>query len=199
MAIRAFIAVELDDELRRQIAREQENVRVAIEGVSRVAWVRPASMHLTLKFLGDINESIVPALHTSIAAAVAGTTSIDVPLTRLGAFPRLQDPRNVWLGPDDRWQHTADARRLQTLVRAIDECCTAQGIPPEARPFSPHLTLGRIKEGERPAGRALAQRPGVTQPLAVAPLTIRAIALMKSQLDPKGAVHTRLWEIGLAR
>ena len=197
MTIRAFVAVELDDDLRRQIARVQEKVRAAIEP-ARVSWVRPASMHLTLKFLGDIDESIVVELRTAIQAATSEMASIEIPLSKLGAFPRLKEPRNLWLGPDEQWVETDDARRLQSLVRAIDGCCAAKGIAPEARPFSPHLTLGRVKAGERQIGRTLATDPSVTQPLQLKPLVVSAVTFMKSQLDSKGAIHTPLWKLPVA-
>ena len=159
-------------------------------------------MHLTLKFLGDIDESIVAPLHGAIAAAAREWRAIDIPLTRLGGFPRLQEPRNLWLGPDEHWEQSEDARRLQILARAIDAAAAAQGIAREKRPFSPHLTLGRIKNGERHIGRALTSAAGATPALALTPLppiNVAAVALMKSQLDSKGAVHTRLWEVPLAR
>jgi 2'-5' RNA ligase len=199
VTIRAFIAVELDDSLRREVARVQEKVRAAVEGAggAKIAWVRPESMHLTLKFLGDIDESIVSSLHTSVVQAIRDNTPINVPLSRLGAFPRLQDPHNLWLGPDDRWQHGDESRRLQALVRAIDACCAPQGIAPEARPFSPHLTLGRVKAGERQIGRALVNQPGVTQPLPLPLLAVSTVTLMKSQLNSKGAIHTPLWRAPL--
>ena len=200
VTIRTFIAVELDEELRREIARVQETVRSAIEGEhARVAWVRPASMHVTLKFLGDIDEAIVAEIHASIATSIRDIAALEIPLVRLGAFPRVQEPRSVWLGPDEPWTRSADANRLQSLVGAMDASCAAHGIPPEARRFSPHLTLGRVKTGERQLGRALASHPGVSEPLPLAPLVVSHVALMKSQLDSKGAVHTRLWDIPLAR
>ena len=207
MTIRAFIAVELDEPLRRAIERVQELVKLAIEPASHdrdhraphVSWVRPSSLHLTLKFLGDIDESIVPALKDEVAAAIGNHAPIDVPLSRLGGFPRLQDPRNLWLGPDDRWKQHDDARRLQMLVKAIDEICATHGIPAEARPFSPHLTLGRVKAGERQIGRALTNHPTVTESLHLPVLPITRITLMKSQLNSKGAIHTALWTLQLDR
>src|SRR4029453_13211138 len=122
-----------------------------------------------------------------IAARAGAARPIDVPLTRLGGFPRLQEPRSLWLGPDERWEHEADARLLQSLVRAIDESCAPHGIAPEKRLFSPHLTLGRVKTGERHIGRALAARSGAKALLALPALSVSAIALMKSELDSKGA------------
>lgn len=198
MTMRAFIAVELDDELRREVARVQEKLRAALDEVgAKIAWVRPASMHLTLKFLGDIEETVVPALHDAIATAIHDRDAIAIPLCRLGAFPRLKEPRNLWLGPDEQWPHTDDARRLQSLARVVDGCCAEIGIAPEARVFSPHLTLGRVKAGERQLGRALAGAKSVTEPLHLPPLNAAAVTLMKSQLDTKGAVHTPQWKIPL--
>jgi len=196
--IRAFIAIELDEPLRIEIARLQEQLRAGLQGL-RVAWVRPASMHVTLKFLGDIDESLVDSLHESVATATRDVQPIGLPLDRIGGFPRLQEPRSLWLGPDERWGRGDDARRLQALARAIDMCCARHSLRSEERPFTPHLTLGRIKTGERQIGLALAGLPAARQPLFLPPLQVSQVALMKSQLDSKGAIHTRLWQCPLAR
>jgi 2'-5' RNA ligase len=199
--IRAFIAVEPDEALRRRIAGVQQELkdqldREAARGV-RIAWVQPASMHLTLKFLGDIDEQRVGPLRDAIAAATVGRRALRVPLARLGAFPRPQEPRALWIGAPHEWQGGIDARDLAALVRAIEDCCDVEGVAPETRPFAPHMTLARIKAGERQAGRALARAGALDRPLALDPLAVGAISFMKSELGPGGARHTRLWELPL--
>ena len=198
--IRAFIAVELDDALRGQIARVQQQLSTQLDrevspGV-RVAWVKPASMHLTLKFLGDIDERRVGALRDAIAAATAGRRPLWIPLTRLGGFPRPQEPRALWIGAPMEWTAGPDGKELAALVGVIEDCCAVEGVPRESRPFAPHLTLARIKAGERQAGRALAS--ALEQPLALGPLAVGDFGLMRSRLTRDGAVHTRLWELPLA-
>jgi 2'-5' RNA ligase len=199
--IRAFIAVELDDALRKEIAGFQQTLRTTLDRAAdgaRIAWVRPASLHLTLKFMGDVDESIVQPLHQSIVSAASAWRPIEVAMVRLGGFPRLQEPRNLWLGPDERWEESDDARRLQVIARAIDERVAAHGIDRERRPFSPHLTLGRVKAGERAIGRVLASELAVTK-IDLRPLAVSTVTLMKSQLDSKGAIHTPLWTVQLDR
>lgn len=199
--IRAFIAVELGDDLRRQIAQVQrdlkEQLNRAAVGAARIAWVRPPSMHLTLKFLGDIDEQRVGALRETIAATIRSHHAITLPLARLGAFPRPQEPRALWIGPPEPWESGDDAGRLAALVGAIEDCCEAQGIPREQRPSRPHLTLARIKAGERLIGRALTGIGAMDHSLTLEPLAMGSLALMRSQLNADGAVHTRLWEARL--
>lgn len=199
--IRAFLAVELDDELRARIARVQEEVKARIDAEApdgvRIAWVRPASMHLTLKFLGDIDEQQVGPLHDAIARAVRGHDPIQMSFARLGAFSRPREPRALWVGASEEWEHGDGARRLAALARAIEDGCEALGFRRATRPFRPHLTVARIKAGERLVGRALAGFGAIDQSLALPPLAVEPVALMKSQLLPSGAVHTRLWEIRL--
>lgn len=197
--IRAFIAVELDDALREEIAHIQQHLRASLERSApeaRISWVRPASMHLTIKFLGDIDESLVPALHDLIAEAARQWHAIEIPLTRPGGFPRLQEPRNLWLGPEERWENSEAALHLQTIAREIDEIAAAHDIAREKRAFSPHLTLARIKSRERAAGHALTAASGV-QMVHLPPLHLGAVTLLKSQLDSKGAIHTPLWTVNL--
>jgi RNA 2',3'-cyclic 3'-phosphodiesterase len=199
--IRAFIAVELGVTLGQQLAQVQQRLKEQFasepSGSVRVAWVKPASVHLTLKFLGDIEERRVDVLHEAIARATRETMPLHIPLARLGAFPKPQEPRSLWIGGPDAWEHGDEAKRLVALVRAIEDCCAAEGVPRESRPFTPHLTLARIKAGERQAGRALAATDILDRPLVLDPLPVNTLAFMKSQLNSDGAVHTRLWQIGL--
>ena len=196
--IRAFVAIELTDSLRNEIAGVQRAFRSMLDQAApaaHVSWVRPESMHLTLKFLGDVAESSVTRLHDEIGGAAPEWRAIDIPLQRLGGFPRLREPRNLWLGPDERWEQDADATHLQTIARTIDECAARLGIAREKRPYSPHLTLARIKAGERQIGQALTSTLE-KEPLGLH-LPVRTITLLKSQLDSKGAIHTPLWSLNL--
>jgi 2'-5' RNA ligase len=200
--IRAFIAIELPDGLRGQIAQVQRELqgRLTREApAARLAWVKPPSMHLTLKFLGEIDERRVEALRDAIAQAVRGREPFEVPLARIGAFPRPQEPRSLWIGAPDAWERGDDAQRLAALVRAIEEACAADGVPRGPRPFTPHLTLARVKAGERHVGRALAATGALDRPLALEPLAVTTLSFMKSQLNSDGAVHTRLWDLPLGR
>ena len=200
--IRAFLAVQLSEPLRTTLAAVQSEVKRRIthelpRDVS-LSWVRPASMHLTVKFLGDIPEELVLHLREGIAAALKDHRRVQIPLDRLGVFPRLQQPRVLWIGPTEQWEASEDAARLAAVHRTIEACCETLNLAPDARPLSAHLTLARIKAGQRAAAQALA-RSGLMDrlPVAVGSLAVEAIALMRSELKPSGSVYTALWETTL--
>jgi 2'-5' RNA ligase len=196
--IRAFLAVQLPEPLRESLAAIQSDVkrRMAhdLPREASLAWVRPASLHLTVKFLGDIDEGLVVRLRDAMAAMLAPHRALQIPLDRLGVFPRVQQPRVLWLGPPARWETSEEALRLTALHRAIEECCGTLDLAPDPRPLSAHLTLARIKAGHHAVGQALARSGAMDRPLALEPLSVGAIALMSSELRPTGSVYTALWE-----
>ncbi|MCE3224297.1 MAG: putative 2-5 ligase [Nitrospira sp.] len=199
--IRAFLAIELPEDLRRALTTLQQDLKRQLERMvdrqSRITWVRPASMHLTVRFLGDMPDESIEPLRLAVEQAVSAHRAIAVPLERLGVFPRLQQPRVLWVGSSESWEQSDEAKRLATLHRAIEDCCQAADFAPESRPFSPHLTLARIKEGERQVGQALAQCGAMDRPVTIGVLLVGAMTLMKSELCPTGSIYTKLWEVGI--
>jgi len=200
--IRAFLAIDLPPDLRAALSAVQQELRRRLEHRvdrrTRISWVQPASMHLTLRFLGETPEEVIELLHTMLARAVAGHRRIHVPFSRLGTFPRLQQPRVVWAGPPESWEQGTEGAQLQALYQTVEEVCRAAGLAAEMRPFSPHLTLARIKEGERPVGQILAESGVLNQSLTSGLLEIKSVIMMKSQLRPTGSLHTPLWECPLS-
>ncbi|MDH4236894.1 MAG: RNA 2',3'-cyclic phosphodiesterase, partial [Nitrospira sp.] len=200
--IRAFLAVELAEDLRAQLAGIQQDLKRRLSREFskevRVSWVQPSSIHLTLKFLGDIDEPLIEPLRHTIEQAINGQRALRIPIERLGVFPRLEQPRVIWMGASESWERGPDAARLPILHRVIEDCCRSFGFASEERPLRPHLTLARIKAGERQVGLALAQSGALDRPMVVGSLAINAIVLMKSELRPAGPVYTKLWEARLA-
>lgn len=200
--IRAFLAVELAQELRGELAKLQQELKRRIEPEvkrdARISWVQPASIHLTLKFLGDTDEQLVAPMHKGIEQAVKDHQAIYIPLERLGAFPRPQQPRVLWVGASEQWEQSDDAKRLAALHRAVEDSCQSFNFAPDSRPLSPHLTLARIKEGERYVGQALAKSGVMDRPISLGSLALESVALMKSELRPTGSVYTELWEVRLS-
>lgn len=200
--IRAFLAVEVKDDLRKQIAQVQQDLKQRLSReVSRevrISWVHPTSIHLTIKFLGDIDEQLVDPMRAAIGQVLREHRAIQIPLERLGAFPRPQQPRVLWVGASEQWEQGEDGKRLEGFHRAIEDCCATFDFAPEGRPLSPHLTLARIKEGERHIGQALAKSGVMDRSLTLTSLAIESVVLMKSELRPTGSVYTKLWEIALA-
>ncbi len=201
--IRAFLAVELSHEIRAGLATIQQELkhRIAPEMKRdvRISWTQPASIHLTLKFLGDMDEQVIDPLRAALQEATGGHTALHVPFERFGAFPRLQSPRILWVGPPEYWEGGAEATRLAEIQKAIEEACDGLNFLRETKSFSPHLTLARIKAGERQVGIALAKTGVLDRPISSGSLTVESIALMKSELKPTGAVHSKLWEVVLKK
>src|SRR6476661_2900414 len=140
-AMRLFIAVNLPAAVRDAIYADAEPLRAA---TNAIRWVSPAALHVTLKFLGEQDESLVAPLRDVLEAVVPTHAAISVRTTEVGAFPNFRRPRVVWVG-------MTSERALQSLAGDIDRALTPLGIPREARPFQAHLTLGRVKSELPPA------------------------------------------------
>ena len=101
--IRAFLAVELSQELRSKFDALQQELKRRIESEiqrdARISWVQPAKIHLTIKFLGDMDEQVIDLLSVAVERAIGSQTAVNLPLERLGAFPRSQNPKVLWVGP----------------------------------------------------------------------------------------------------
>jgi 2'-5' RNA ligase len=199
--IRAFLAVELSQELQAGLATVQQELKHRIEPElkrdMRISWAQPASIHLTLKFLGDMDEQVIDPLLVVVEQAIGSQIAVNVPLERLGAFPRPQSPRVLWVGPLENWDRGAEAKRIAEIHGAIEQACEGLGFLRETKPFSPHLTLARIRVGERQVGVALAKGGVLDRPLSLGSLAVESVVLIKSELRPTGSVYTKLWEVRL--
>ena len=197
--IRAFLAVELSQELRAELATVQQELKHRIQPEmkrdTRISWTQPASIHLTLKFLGDMDEQAIGPLLAAVEQAIGRQIPVNIPFERLGVFPRPQSPRVLWVGPSQNWERGAEAKRIAEIHGAIEQACEGLSFLRETRPFSPHLTLARIKVGERQVGVALAKSGVLDRPLSLGSLAVESVVLMKSELKPTGAVYTKLWDV----
>ena len=197
--IRAFLAVELSQELRAELATVQQELKRRIDPElkrdTRISWAKPASIHLTIKFLGDMDEQVIDPMLVAVERAIGSQIAVNVPLERLGVFPRPQSPRVLWVGPSENWEKGAEAKRLVEIHGAIEQACEGLNFLRETKPFSPHLTLARIKVGERQVGVALAKSGVLDRPLSLGSLAVESVVLMKSELKPTGSVYTKLWDV----
>jgi 2'-5' RNA ligase len=200
--IRAFLAVELSQELRAKLATLQQELKQSIEPElkrgTRISWVQPASLHLTIKFLGETDEQMINPLRAAVEQAIGSQMAVNVPLERLGGFPRPQSPRVLWVGPSENWEKGIDAKRITEIHATIEQACEDLRFLRESKLFSPHLTMARIKTGERHVGVSLAQSGVLDRPLLLGSLAVESVALMKSELKPTGSVYTKLWSVRLS-
>lgn len=178
--IRAFVAIKLPDEL---VARLKE-VRDSLASSQKdVSWVRPGSIHLTLKFLGDIETEEVEAVAGALSLAASGVKAFTVKAEGVGGFPNLKAPRVVWVG-------IRESAELIGLQRNIDERLFESGFEKDDRPFHPHLTLARVKTPV--AGRELGRRAEESKIDINVDFMADYFVLFRSVLSPGGAEYSEL-------
>jgi RNA 2',3'-cyclic 3'-phosphodiesterase len=200
--MRAFLAVAIATELRERVSAVQQQLKDLVAAGPgrrmRITWVKPETIHLTIKFLGEIDEASVDQLSASVIAAIAGSPAIDIPFATIGAFPRPQAPRALWIGPPSTWDSQEEANRALELAVRIDAACEKFAVPRDTHPWRPHLTVARVREGERDAGRVLETSGLMARTQDIGTLHVDKISLMKSEMRPDGPVHTPLWTVAVA-
>jgi len=182
MSFRAFIAVDVrcGEELRKAIE--------ALRGYGRpLKPVSPDIVHITLKFLGDTDEKIVPEIETVMRRAVADAPPFHIGLVGTGVFPNTRNPRVVWAGMQG-------AEPLVKLASSLDEGCETLGFPKEKRAFSPHLTLARVRKGYKVDLLEFLQS---YQGKEFGTFTVDRIKLKKSVLTPSGPIYSDVIETTL--
>jgi RNA 2',3'-cyclic 3'-phosphodiesterase len=191
--IRAFIAIELERDVLKALDRLQSELKRRVRG-DPVRWTASSSIHLTLKFLGNVPVDQVPALDAGIERACALFDPFPLSFAHLGCFPNPQRPRVVWVGLESA------SGVLMDLQGAVETEIAPLGYPTEERGFTPHLTLGRAQrtastEELRSVGRSI----GEGQIGQIASMQVNAVSLMRSELRPTGAVYTCLRAVPLGR
>jgi RNA 2',3'-cyclic 3'-phosphodiesterase len=185
--VRAFVALVLAEPLRVRLGEEVARLRSGRPGV---AWVAPENLHLTLKFLGEVDPPRLESLQAALAAAVGGRSRFQLTCAGLGAFPTTSRPRVIWAGVHD------GAEASTRLAEAVEHALAPLGFDPKGRAFSAHITLGRVRV---PRGD-----PALTTALEVArarifgATPIDRVVLMRSDLSPRGARYTELTAFPLA-
>jgi 2'-5' RNA ligase len=186
--IRSFIAFELPDavmSLLDTVQQELKSLRL------KARWVRPANIHLTLKFLGDINPGRIDDIGAAMADAAADCPALALAVGGIGFFPGVRRPRVIWLGLGGQIQP------LLNLQRNLEDRLAALGFAKEKRSFKAHLTLGRMRDAVDPAliGRAAEQYAE----LGNQQFTADRMILFRSDLQPSGAVYSQLRQVGLGK
>jgi 2'-5' RNA ligase len=185
-SIRTFIAVKLPETVLAAIGRVQE--RMAVCGLN-VRWVATGNIHLTLKFLGEVDEDEVDGIAAVLTEAVHGFAPLRLAAAGVGVFPSVKRARVIWVGL------AGQLPELAALQRSIENRLATIGYPHEKRSFSGHLTLGRVK-GPIAASR-LATAMGAFTDFASETFEVDRVVLFKSDLRPTGAAYTELRQVTL--
>ena len=188
--LRAFIAIELPGGLQKEISQVIERLQTTA-GKSAVRWVAASNIHLTLKFLGDIAPTSLGVIEEALRIEAGLHSGFRMEAGGLGAFPNTKRPRVIWLGVDA-------PPELTSLQRGIDSATAKLGYASETRPFSPHLTLGRVRENASSSElSALASKLNEVRFHSPGSFDVGAVQLFKSDLLPGGSVYTRLFSASL--
>jgi 2'-5' RNA ligase len=193
--IRSFVALELGGAVREALVHCLDELRAT---GAAVAWVRPANLHVTLRFLGAASPVGLVALRTRLAPVAAAQAPFPIVVRGCGAFPTLRRPRALWVG--------VQAPPLAALAAAVEAACAAAGFPPEeGRVFRPHVTLGRVRGARRPAAdpgtHAALDRLEALRDADFGVSPAEHLTLFRSDLGPGGARYTPLasWRFGVPR
>lgn len=183
--MRSFIAIELNEEVRQAIhstiTRYQELVPAGC-----VKWLATKNLHLTLKFLGDTPVDLIPSIQAKLDELTGSKPGFQFTAAAAGMFPSARKPRVIWIGLDTKTE-------LAGLSKGLDDALEPLKIKREERPFSPHLTIGRVYQGVAEEqliklGEAVLRN----QPGAIGKVLVDHISLIKSDLFPDGPVYTVL-------
>ena len=189
-SIRAFVAIELSDEVKRAL----KTLQGKLKSVSRapVKWTDPEGTHLTLQFLGNIDSALLNKISGGLETASHGIHPFRLRVSGLGVFPGPARVRVVWVGL------TGDLEILGRLQKNLESALEPLGFKPEARAFTPHLTLGRVRDDARPDERqVLGQIIGETKETIDVIFDVGAVYLFRSQLQPTGAVYSKIATVEL--
>jgi len=183
-AVRSFVAVLLPDRVRAGLAAVGAELRGQTRGL---AWVRADNLHLTLRFLGEIEPMRLEQVREAVAAAAAAVVPFTVSLGGLGGFPSGRAPRVLWASV------AAGGEGLEVLYDALEAGLVARGIPGESRAFHPHVTLARARDSRGAGGLGSVLGAGP----AFGEVRVGALHLMRSELDPRGSRYSILAEAPL--
>lgn len=186
--VRTFIAVLLTDELKSRISTVQDQFK---DLAPEVKWVARENLHVTLKFLGDVDSGRIEAVCSAMASAVEGVEAFSMGVSGVGAFPNPRRPRTVWVGLD------SGAESLAEVAQRVDSALAGLGFPKEDRKFTGHVTIGRVKD-ERRIG-SLPEALLAAKSTEFGAVDVAGITVMKSDLRREGPVYTVIKEIPLDR
>ncbi len=184
MKARTFIAVELPSDIRHSILGLRDQLRGQTRGLR---WVNEDNLHLTIRFLGNVEESKIARIEKALRPKLEIFPSFHLSFAAFGAFPNLNHCKVLWIGIQE------GASSCKQLREIIDQDLVSLGFPLEGRDFSPHLTLARARENEH----IRLKDDELLNTSSLGGFRVNRITLFKSDLQPTGPIHSSLAEFGL--
>lgn len=178
--IRTFIAIEIPNSIKTTLTAMQHDLQRAAADVS---WTKPENFHLTLRFLGEVEERRIEEVKDVCDKAAAAFRPFMLRLNNAGVFPNFRQPRVLWAGL------AGEIEVAQKLQAHLEKSLVSLGFAPEDKPFKPHLTVGRVKSPKN--ARQVAALTEIHS-LPELSFEVREIVLMKSELHSTGARYTTL-------
>jgi 2'-5' RNA ligase len=191
--LRLFVAIELPDFWKEGLGELQSRMKAALEAEpelrgTRVRWVNPEGIHLTLKFIGEVAADRLEVIQNQLAVAIQEPPDIELSFWRAGSFSDRRSPRVIWGGIE-----TQQRDQLYALAESIETWLAAAGVPRERRAFAPHLTLARLpQELSDGVRKRVAEVTTAVKAPEMPAFTVQSVSLMRSHLGPQGARYERL-------
>ncbi len=184
--MRLFIAVELVEEIKDEIERQVQRLK-RLGG--NIRWVKRPAMHITLKFLGEVDETRVESIEKAMDRTVEDFKSFEISMEGCGTFPPMSSkPRVLWVG-------LKDADPIMKLQERLEDELLKAGFQKETRAFHPHVTMGRVKGTS--ALRRIVEEMREMEEHPFGKMMVESIILFRSKLTPEGPIYTRLYEARL--
>jgi RNA 2',3'-cyclic 3'-phosphodiesterase len=185
--IRSFIAIELSPQAHDELASLQSALQKA---GADVKWVEPENIHLTLKFLGDLEPKKAEEVKELLIKTVSGFKPFELSMKGAGAFPSLSSPRVIWAGVG------LGAAESMRIAETIETKLQGTGIPGEERKFHPHMTLGRVRSPKN-----CEKLRGIIETIKFetgSKINVNHLTLFRSRLSPQGPLYTPLFKASMA-
>jgi len=190
--LRAFIAVEIPSTIQDAIHESTAGLRKTL-GEGLIRWVPPHNVHLTLKFLGDVSPASLDLIKHMLSAEVTQHACFEMRVEGIGTFPNSRRPRVIWVG-------LQAPAVLESFQRSIDSASARLGYASDEKTFSPHLTIGRVKQD--PSALEVQRIRAALEGTKIGELGmvhVEAAHLFKSDLQPSGSVYTRLFSAPIGK
>lgn len=190
--MRAFLAIPFSADEHKMLESLQESL-ATMPALDDFRWVRPKNIHITLRFLGDIEDAQAEGAAEALRRAVEGASAFDISIDRFGVFPHLKRPNVLWVGP------SKTPETLVELEANLSRYLSEAGFPAGEGAFHPHLTIARRRSRDRPPAGIEGELEIAEQRWLTPPLVCRACeaVLFRSELNPSGAIHTVLEKVTL--